>query len=245
MKRIDIVEKGAQVNSTRAIALVAGVFFIITFIASIPPAFVFYSPVLDDPNYIVSAGADTRVLFGAFFEVILAIAVIGTAVTLFPIVKQQNEGIALGYVAARVLEAAMIFVGIVSLLSVVTLRQDFAGAADADAASLLTVGKSLVVVHEWTFLLGPGILAGLGNGILLGYLMYRSALVPRRMAILGLIGGPLAVASATATLFGLYEQVSVWAATAIIPEFLWELLLGIYLIVKGFKPSPLLAVAVK
>ena len=224
-------------SSHRKLALATGVFFIITFIASIPAAFVFYAPVLGDPRYIVGAGADTSVSWGAFLEMITGLAGIGTAVALFPIVKRQNEAVALGYVASRTLEAAIIVVGIVSLLAVVTLRQDFAGAAGADEASLLTIGQSLLAVHDWTFLFGPGYMAGIGNGILLGYLMYKSELVPRRMALLGLIGGPLAVASATATLFGIYDQVSVWASIAIIPEFLWELSLGIWLTVRGFNPS--------
>ncbi len=224
-------------NPARKIALVTGVLFIITIIASIPAVYIFYAPVLNDPNYIAGAGADTRVFWGAFLEVITALACIGTAVVLFPIVKRQNEAVALSYVAVRVLEATIIVVGIVSLLSVVTLRQDLAGAAGADAASLLTAGKSLVAFHDWTFLLGPGVLAGLGNGMLLGYLMYRSGLAPRRLALLGLIGGPLQFASATAMLFGLYEQVSVWAAIAVLPEFFWELSLGIWLTVKGFNPS--------
>jgi hypothetical protein len=224
------------VNSARKLALLTGVFFIITIVAAIPPAFILYVPVLNDPNYIVGAGADTRVLLGAFLEVITAIAIIGTAVTLFPIVKRVNEGVSLGYVAARVFESTIIVVGIVSLLSVVTLRQDFAGAAGADAALLLTVGKSLVAIHDWTFLLGPGLMPGV-NGVLLGYLMYTSRLVPRPLALLGLVGGPLLIASWTATLFGLYEQVSVWGAIATLPVAAWELTLGIWLIVKGFNPS--------
>jgi len=144
----------------------------------------------------------------------------------------------LGYVAARVLESTVIVVGIVSLLSVVTLRQDFAGAAGADAASLVTVGKSLVAFHDWTFLLGPGILPGV-NGLLLGYLMYTSRLVPRAMAVLGLVGGPLLIASFVAVLFGLFEAGSAWQAIATIPVAAFEVSLGIYLIVKGFKPSPI------
>jgi hypothetical protein len=220
------------------LALATGIFFVITIIASIPAAFVFYAPVLTDPNYIVTgAGADTLVSLGAFLEMITALACIGTAVALFPIVKRQNEAIALGYVAVRVLEAAIIVVGIVSLLAVVILRQGLAGAAGADAASLVTIGKSLVAIHDATFLLGPGLLAGLGNGLMLGYLMYRSGLVPRRMALLGLIGGPLVTASGIAILFGFYEQVSLVAAITAIPETLWEASLGIWLIVKGFNPS--------
>jgi hypothetical protein len=229
------------VNSTRTIATVTGVLFLITFIASIPAAFVLYPPLLNDPTYIVGAGDDERVSLGALLEVILVVANIGTAVVLYPLVKRQNHIVALGYVTARVMEGAMIAVGILSLLSVVTLRQDFAGVAGVDAASLVPIGSALVAVHDWTFLLGPGFLAPLGNGILLGYLMYRSGLVPRGMAMLGLIGGPLLIVAFVAVLFGAFAQVSLPVAIATIPEFLWELSLGIYLVVKGFKPSPITA----
>jgi hypothetical protein len=226
------------VNPTRKTALTTGVLFIITIVFSIPGALL-YGPLLNDPHYIVGPGADTQVALGAFFEIIVAIANIGTAVTLFPILKRQSEGVALGYVASRVVESTIIAVGIISVLSVVTLRQDFAAGASADAGSFLAAGTALVAVHGWTFLIGPGLLAGFGNGLLLGYLMYRSGLVPRPMALLGLIGGPLVSASGIAVLFGLYAQVSVWSGIATVPEFLWEATLGIYLIVKGFRPSPI------
>jgi len=229
------------VTSTRTIATVTGVLFLITFITSIPAAFVFYPPVLTDPTYIVGAGADMGVNLGALLEVILVVANIGTAVVLYPLLKRQNQTVALGYVTARVVESTIIAIGIISVLSVVTLRQEFAGTTGADAAALVTVGSALVAVHDATFLLGPGFLAPLGNGILLGYLMYRSGLVPRGMALLGLIGGPLLIASFVAVLFGVFQQVSLPAAIATIPEFLWELSLGIYLTVKGFKPSHIFA----
>ena len=174
-------------------------------------------------------------------ELLLIIANIGTGVVLFPLLKRQNESLALGFVAARLVECAFIAVGILSVLSVVTLRQDFAGAAGADAASLVIAGKSLVAVKDWTFLLGPGFVVGIGNGLVLGYLMYRSGLVPRGMAMLGLVGGPLLIASGTAILFGVFEAGSAWQLIATIPEFFWELSLGIYLVVKGFKPSPITA----
>ncbi len=179
--------------------------FLITFITAIP-AFFFYVPVLDDPRYIVGSGADTSVSFGAFLELLLIIANIGTAVVLFPILRRQNEILALGYVTARIVECAFIAVGILSLLSVVTLRQEAAG---ADAGSLVAVGESLVALHDWTRLLGPDFVVGVGNGLLLGYLMYRSALVPRPMAVLGLIGGPLIIASGVAVLLGVIEAGSV------------------------------------
>jgi hypothetical protein len=228
------------VTSTRTIAFVTGVLFLITFITSIPAAFVFYPPVLTDPTYIISAGADMGVKVGALLEVILVVANIGTAVVLYPLLKRQNSIVAVGYVTARVMESAIIAVGVLSILSVVSLRQEFAGAAGADAASLVPLGSALVAVHDWTFLLGPGFLAPLGNGILLGYLMYRSGLVPRGMAMLGLIGGPLLLVAFVGVLFGVFAQVSLPVAIATIPEFLWELSLGIYLVVKGFKPSPII-----
>jgi hypothetical protein len=177
--------------------------YLITFITSIPALFVFYAPVLEDPRYIVGAGADNSVALGAFLELILIIANIGTAVVLFPILKRQNEILALGYVTARVVECVFIAVGILSVLSVVTLRQE--AAAGADAGSLLTAGKSLVAIHDWTFLLGPGFFVGVGNGLILGYLMYTSRLVPRGMALLGLIGGTLIIASGVGVLFGVIE----------------------------------------
>jgi hypothetical protein len=222
-------------SSHRKIALVTGVLFVITFITSIPPFVLLYVPVVDDPDYIVGGGADTSVSLGAFLELILIIANIGTAVVLYPILKRQNEILALGYVTARVIECVFIAVGILSLLTVVTLRQEAAG---ADAGSLVAVGQSLVALHNWTFLLGPGFFVGVGNGLMLGYLMYTSRLVPRGMAMLGLIGGPLIIASGVAILFGVIEAGGVWQLIATIPEFLWELfVLGIWLIVRGFNPS--------
>jgi hypothetical protein len=220
----------------RSLARIAGVFWVLTFGASIP-AVILYAPVLNHAHYVLGAGDDTRIAVGGLLEVILVIANIGTAVTMFPILKRQNESMALGYVASRVVESTIIAIGIVSVLAVVTMRKDFAGVAGADTASLLVTGKSLVAVHKWTFLLGPGVCAGFGNGLLLGYLMYRSELVPRRMALLGLIGGPLLLASDIAVLFGAYKQTSGAAGILTAPEFAWELSLGIYLIVKGFKAS--------
>jgi hypothetical protein len=221
----------------QTIARVTGILFLITYITSIPPVLFLYGPVLDDPRYIVGGGgADTRVLTGAFLEVILIIANIGTAVVLWPVVKRVNEIFALGFVAARVMESAFIAVGILSVLSLVTLRQEAAG---ADAGSLLTTGRSLVALHDWTFLLGPGFVVGGGNGLILGYLMYTSGLVPRGMAVLGLIAGPVLLARFVGILFGLLEPGSVLGSIMVVPEFIWELSLGIWLIVKGFNPTAL------
>jgi hypothetical protein len=223
------------VNPQR-IARVTGVLFLITFATSIP-AYFFYVPVLDDPRYVVGAGADTSVSLGAFLELILIVANIGTAVVLYPVVRRVNEILALGYVTARLVECVFIAVGVLSLLTVVALRQDLVGAAGADAASLVTAGQSLVALHEWTRLLGPGFVVGIGNGLVLGYLMYRSGLVPRGMAVLGLIAGPVLLTRFVGILFGVFEPMSVLGSIMVVPEFVWELSLGIWLIVKGFNPS--------
>jgi hypothetical protein len=226
-------------DSARKSALVTGVLFIVTFITSIP-ALVLYGPVLNDSHYVLGAGADTRIMVGAFLEVLLVISGIGTAVAIFPVIKRQNEGLALGYVAARIVESTIIAVGVVSLLAVVTMRREFA-ASGGDAATLVIAGKSLVAVHKWTFLLGPGFCAGIENGLILAYLLYRSGLVPRPIAVLGLIGGTLAFAAGTAELFQVFPQVSATAFILTLPEALFEAALGIWLTFKGFRPSPITA----
>jgi uncharacterized protein DUF4386 len=223
------------VSPSRKTALVAGVLFLITYITAIP-ALVLFQPVLDDPaGYIAGAGADNRIFLGAFLELLLIIANIGTAVVLYPILKRQNESLALGYVTARLVECTFIAVGILSVLAVVTLRQEAAG-TDADS-----LAESLAAIKDWTFLLGPGFVVGVGNGLLLGYLMYQSGLVPRPMAVLGLVGGPLICLSGIAVLFDVFEYGGSGQSIATIPEFLWELSLGIYLTFRGFRPSPILA----
>lgn len=221
--------------NSRKIAIAAGVLFLVTHVTSIA-ALALYGPVLNNPGYITGAGPDTSVIIGAFLEIILAMAIVGTGVALFPVVKKQNEGIALGYVGLRTLEAGIILVGVVSLLAVVTLRQQLTSGVGTAAESLVTTGKALVAVHDWTFMIGPNFVCG-ANTTLLAYLMYRSGLVPRFIGVLGLIGGPLIFISAIAELFGVYKQVSVWGAVTAIPVFAWELSLAFWLIVKGFKQS--------
>ena len=222
----------------RTIALVAGVFYLITFI-SIPTLFL-YGNLKTDQNFITSAGSNTSVLWGAFLEVIVALAGIGTAVTLFPVIKRQNEGMALGFAAVRTLEAAMLFTGVLSLLTLVHLRQGVGTAAGLDHASLVTTGASLVSVYNGTLLLGQTLMPCM-SAILLGTLMYRSRLVPRAIPLLGLIGAPLLITSTIAAFFGVIPQLSAWSAIATLPVALWELSLGLWLTFKGFKSSPITA----
>jgi hypothetical protein len=237
---------GSPVSSTTKTARIVGVLFLITFITSIPALWAF-QPVLDDPaGYIAGAGSDNRIFLGAFLELLLIVANVGTAVVLFPILRRQNEILSLGYVTARLVECTFIAIGLVTVLAVVSLGQDPASAAtvgqDAagSGAGAGAVGVALAAIKDWTFILGPGFIVGLGNGLILGYLMYRSGLVPRKMAVLGLVGGPLLCLSGIAVLFDLFQQGGTGQGIATIPEFLWELSLGIWLTLKGFDRSPIL-----
>ena len=223
--------KRVPMSSLRKTSLTAGVFYLITFV-SIPTLFL-YSPV-KEANYIVGSGPDTQVLIGGLLEIIVALAGIGTAVTLYPVVKRQNQGVALGFVSMRTLEAATIFAGVVSLLSVVTVRQAGAG---TDA---LVAGQVLTAQYHWTFLLGQALLPGI-NAVLLGSLMYKSRLVPRWLPTLGLIGAPIIFASVIAKYFGVYDELSPLSGLAALPVAVWEFSLGVYLTVKGFKPCAITA----
>src|SRR4051812_40431877 len=215
-------------------ARVAGIFFVVTFIsiAALP----LYDSVLNDTRFILGGGGDTRVELGALAEILTLIAGIGTAVALYPVLRRQSESLALGYVTLRVVESCLIAVGIVSLLAVVTLRQDLAGGGTSNA-SLILSGRSLVALHDATFLLGPAFCAAIGNGLMLGYMLRRSGLVPRRFAQFGMIAGALALTTALLVLFGAYDQVSGASAILTLPEAVWELSLGIYLIARGFRPD--------
>jgi hypothetical protein len=211
-----------------------GVLYLITFVTSIPAALL-YQPVLDDPvGYIAGAGHDKRILFGALLELLLIVANIGTAVVIVPIMRRFNEELAIGYVAARIFECTFILVGVVSVLGVITLRNQVAGASEG------TVAYTLAAIKDWTFLLGPGWVVGWGNGLILGYLMYRTGLVPRRAAWLGFIGGSLLIISGTAIMFGGNHPSGTLhglQGIATIPEAAWELFLGVYCTLKGFRPS--------
>jgi hypothetical protein len=215
-------------------ARIFGVLFIITFLTSIP-ALALFQPVLDDPAaYIAGDGKDSQIYLGAFLELLLIIANVGTAVVLYPIVRRQNDVLAIGYVAARVIECVFIAGGIIFVLGVVSLRKDSPDAAD--------LAVSLAALKDWTFLFGPGFIVPFGNGLILGYLMYTSGLVPRRMAWLGLIGGPLLLFSSIGTLFDWWDAGSTVPALLVIPEFVWELSLGLYAAVWGFRrDAPILS----
>jgi hypothetical protein len=215
----------------RRIARFTGWLWVITFVTSIPARFIFYAPVLDEPSYVTGVGDAALALIGigAVLELILIIANIGTAVVPFSIHKRVSEPGAVAFVTARVMESVFIGVGILAMLAITTLRQDAPSGTDA------ALGQGLEAVYEWAFRLGPGFVVGVGNGLILGWLMYTSGLVPRRLATLGLIGGTLIVVTGIGVIFDVIEGGSSLQGALSLPEAVWELSLGIYLIVKGYR----------
>jgi hypothetical protein len=215
-------------SSQRKVALAAGVLYLLTFISI--PTLALYASILNDPNYIIGAGPDTAIIIGGILEIFMALACIGTAVVLYPVIKRQNEGIALGFVGARILEAGTIFADVVCLLAVVTLRRAGVG---ADA---LVTGKALVALYDW-FRLGQNLMPAV-NALLLGSLLYQSRLVPRILPLLGIIGAPLLIANTIVIMFGITSgPIYLLTGIGVLPIALWEFSLGVWLTVKGFNPS--------
>lgn len=220
-------------KNMRQIALAGGVLYLITFAASIPQLKLFKN-VIDNPDYLSTEHGHTSLLVGSCLEVITALAGIGTAVALYPVTRRISPTAAIGFVTSRVVEAAMIMVGVLGILSLVTLHDDFAGATGAKADALSVADHSLVAMRQWTFALGPGLMPVV-NAMFLGYAMYRSGLVPRIIPTIGFIGAPILLASTTATIFGAWDQTSAAAALFALPIAAWEFSLGIWLTFKGFK----------
>lgn len=226
-----VLTGGAPIDATRNHTRLAGIFYLLTFASSIP-ALILLGPVLHDADYITGGGQDTRVIWGCVLDVVNALTAVGSAVALFPVLKRRNESMALGFVTSRLMEGAVVMIGVVSLLAVVTLRQDAAGLA-GDTTALTATGQALVAVRNWTFLLGPGLMPAL-NAILLATVLHRARLVPRLITTVGLVGAPLLLGSVLATLFGAFDQVSPVASVLALPIAAWELALGCWMTFKGF-----------
>ena len=232
----DLAMQGTQTDSERRIARTAGWLMIATFVTSIA-GLLLYEPLLNETDYILGGEYDSQIALGALLEVLLIITAVGTAVVLFPVARRHSEVLALSWVASRIIESAAIMVGIVAVMATLTLRSDLAG---ADGESLSVAGDTLLAIKDWSFVMGPGFCVAVGNGMILGYLMYRSGLLPRQLAIFGLIGGPLLFVAASLALFDVHEPTDTSYFLMAVPEIIWELSFGVYLIAKGFRPSPVL-----
>lgn len=229
--RMEASTASVPMTSLRKRSLTAGILYILTFVSI--PTLALYGPV-HAANYITGPGPDTAVIIGAILEIIVALAGISTAVVLYPVLRKQNESAALGLVAARILESGTIFVGVAFLLSIVTLRQAGSG---ADAS---VTGHALSVLYDRIFLLGQSFMPAICD-LLLGYMLYKSRLVPRGLAIIGMVGAVPLVAGYVAMLFGVIGQHSALAGLSAVLVAVFEFSLGVYLVVKGFRPSEITA----
>jgi hypothetical protein len=225
----------APMDPDRRSAFYGGLFYLITFASSIPAVFLL-RPVINDSHYILSAGADTQVVWGTVLDLVNALTAVGSAVALYPVMKRQSQSMALGFVSTRMFEAAVVAIGVIALLTVVSLRQP--GATGAEADSLVVTGNALVATYNWVFLIGPNLMPAV-NGVLLGTLMYKAGLVPKVIPLMGLVGGPLLLVVTIASMVGITHHGSAWWVVAA-PIVFWEFSLGCYLLVKGFKPSDVL-----
>src|SRR4051795_413635 len=229
-----------RMEPTRKIALAAGIAYLVTFAASIPQLKLFAAVIADPAGYISNPGSNAALQWGSVLEFLTAASGVATAVLLYPVPRRVSRSAAIGFVTSRVVEAALILVGVVSILSVVTLQQHFAGATGAQAQSLGVTGESLVAMRQWTFLLGPGIMAGV-NDLLLGYILYRSGLVGRIIPIIGLVGAPIVLVGDTVVILGGWTQVSAPGLLFGLPVAVFEFSVGVYLTVKGFRPAAVAA----
>jgi hypothetical protein len=222
-------------TSFRKTALVGGILYLVTFIGSIP-AGILVLPAIDDPSFVIGAGSEQQVQLALILELVNVFGCIACGVALFSVVRRVHEGLAIGYVTTRLFEAATITVGVLSLLSVVSLRQQ--GAATGDAESLVPVASALVAVRDWAMTLGPN-MAGF-NALMLGTALYRARLVPRAIPALGLIGAPILISYVIGNILGVTGPGTLFQGIAVMPFFTWELVLGLWLTFKGFsKDSPI------
>lgn len=222
----------------RKTALAGGLLYLITFIGSIPAA-ILVGPAINDPNYVASAGADQQVALGLVLELVNVFGCIGCAVALFSVVRRVHEGLAIGYVTTRLFEAATITMGVLSLLAVISLRQQ--GAATGNAEALVPVGTALVSVRDWAMTIGPNMAAF--NALMLGTALYRARLVPRAIPALGVVGAPILISYVIGNILGLTGPGTLFQVVAVMPFFIWELVLGLWLTFKGFNESAPIALA--
>jgi hypothetical protein len=225
-------------KDTQLLARLTGLFFLLTYATSIPPVLTLYVPALSDPAFVLGGARDMGLTWGAILEILLILFNIASAVAIYPVLKRRFPVLSLAFVSARIMESVFIAMGIIAVLTLGTLRLH---AGSADPAALTVVGQALVAIHDWTFKMGPGVVVGFGNGIILGYMMWKTRLLPRFISILGLIGGPALLAGSAGVMLGYFEFGSTIHGLTVAPEFLWELTLGIWLLVRGFTPSAVTA----
>ena len=229
-------------NSNKKSAKIVGVLFILAAVTAVI-GLLLYDPILNGPDYLIKGSEHAnQVILGAVFELILVVSAIGTSTTMFPFLRKYNETIALWHVCFRFLEAVIITIGVISVLSLLTLSREFVASGATDTTSFLASGILLKAVHDWTFLLGPNLMLGI-NTIMYSYIFYKSRLVPRFISILGMTGATLVFAAGLLEMFGVFSQVSVWGGILSLPVAANEMILAVWLIFKGFNESAIASIS--
>lgn len=232
-------------HTNRQAATFVGVMFIMASVSAMLGLFYFYPPILTDPNYLVNGAAHAnQVILGALMELVLVVTAIGTAIGLFPVLRPYGERIALGHLCFRFLEAVVITIGVVAVLSLLTLSQTFVAASAPDASSFHMTGTVLHTVYKWTSMLGPLFFLGI-NTLLYSSLLYKSKLVPRPLAVWGLTGAILVFGYGLLVMFGVAVQAADQWVFLAMPIGIFEMVFASWLIVKGFNPSAIAAESAK
>jgi hypothetical protein len=231
-------------NSNRKAAKIVGVLFILAAVTAVI-GLNLYNPILNGPNYLIEGSEHAnQVLLGAVMELILVVSAIGTATTMFPLLRQYNETIALWHVCFRFLEAIIITVGVISVLSLLTLSQEFVAAGAPDSSSFHSSGIILKAIHDWTFMLGPLFMLGI-NTVMYSYIFYKTKLVPRFISILGMTGATCVFICSLFVMFGVFPQISFWGAVLAVPVAANEMVLAVWLLVKGFNENAITTLTAK
>jgi hypothetical protein len=225
-----------HMNTNRQNATIVGILFILATVSAILGLY-FYQPILSGADYLINGAAHkNEIALGALMELVLVVTAIGTAIALFPVLKPYGERIALGHLFFRFLEAAVILTGIVAILSLSTLSQAYVAADAADATTYHALGSLLHAVYKWTSMLGPLFFLGV-NTLMYSYLLYKSKLVPRWLAVFGLFSATTVFAAALVVLSGIAIQLSTPVLLMVAPIGIFEMVFAGWLIVKGYNSS--------
>jgi hypothetical protein len=230
-------------NSKKA-AKIVGVLFILAAVTAVI-GLNLYDPILNGPDYLITGSEHAnQVILGALMELILVVSAVGTATTMFPLLRQYNESIALWHVCFRFLEAVIITVGVISVLSLLTLSREFVAAGAPNPSSFHSSGIILKAIHDWTFMLGPLFMLGI-NTLMYSYIFYKTKLVPRFISILGMTGATCVFICSLFVMFGVFPQISFWGAILAVPVAANEMILAVWLLVKGFNENAITTLTAK
>lgn len=223
-----------EISFNKSNAKITGWLFIVAAVSSII-GLKLYDPILSDNNFIVSANNHyNQIIFGAINELILVASATGTGIMLYPLLKRYNESMGIGYLSFRMLEAVFIIIGLLSILTVLSISESYVDGAITDKANAQNLGLSFISLHKWTFMLGPNFMLSI-NTFIYSFVFYKTKIIPSNLARLGLLASFLIMTAAILELFGVIQQISTWGILLALPIALYEMTLAIYLITKGTK----------